>query len=140
MKKAGYFVEMIEDKYLEWNSKQEASSLSKVKTDILILDRLSTTKNCMSHLVRKFKSLVSMDDIGSGAKIADVVINGIFHDLSPKKNRYIGYKYLFLKNTDLSLKKKINKRVNNIVVSFGGYDKRNIIKFFLNSLLNKNCL
>ena len=140
VKKAGYFVEMIEDKYLEWNSKQEASSLSKVKTDILILDRLSTTKNCMSHLIGKFKSLVSMDDIGSGAKIADVVINGIFHDLSPKKNRYIGYKYLFLKNTDLLLKKKINKRVNNIVVSFGGYDKRNIIKFFLNSLLNKNCL
>ena len=106
VKKAGYYVENIEDKHLEWNSKQEASFLSKLKSDILVLDRLSTTRNWMSHLTGKFKTLVSMDDIGSGAKIADLVINGILHDLSPKKNRYIGYKYLFLKNTNLSLKKK----------------------------------
>lgn len=140
VKKAGYYVENIEDKNLEWNSKQEASFLSKLKSDILVLDRLSTTRNWMSHLTGKFRTLVSMDDIGSGAKIADLVINGILHDLSPKKNRYIGYKYLFLKNTNLLLKKKNTKKVNNIVVSFGGYDKRNLTKFFLNSLLHKNFL
>ena len=47
---------------------------------------------------------------------------------------------MFLKNTNLSLKKKNTKKVNNIVVSFGGYDKRNLTKFFLNSLLHKNFL
>ena len=80
-----------------------------------------------------------MDDIGSGAKIADILINGIFHDLPKKKNRFIGYKYLFLKKTNISINKKITKNVKNIAVSFGGYDKRNITKFFLKSLLNKNC-
>ena len=34
----------------------------------------------------------------------------------------------------------VTKKVNNIVVSFGGYDKRNLTKFFLNSLLHKNFL
>ncbi len=140
VKKAGYYVEMIKDKDLQWNSRQEASSLSKLQSDILVLDRLSTTLNWMSSLKGKFKTLVSMDDIGSGAKIADLLINGIMHDISPKKNRYVGYKYLFLRNTNLSLKKKNNKKVSNIVVSFGGYDKRNLINFFLESLLHKNCL
>ena len=140
VKKAGYYVEMIGDKYLEWNSKKEANSISKLKSNIIVIDRLSTTSNWMSHLKGKFRTLVSMDDIGSGAKHADLVINGILHDLSPKKNRYVGYKYLFLKNTNKLLKKKDNKKVKNILVSFGGFDKRNLTKFFLKSLLHKNCL
>ena len=140
VKKAGYYVESIEDKHLQWNSKKEADSISKLKSDIIVLDRLSTTGNWMSHLKGKFKTLVSMDDIGSGAATADIVINGILHDLPSKKNRYIGYKYLFLENKYFSLKKNNNKKVNNIVVSFGGYDKRNLATFFLKSLLNKNCL
>lgn len=139
IKKAGYAIETIDDRYLNWNSKSEVIALSKIQTDILIIDRLSTTHNFMSSLKKKFKTLVSFDDIGSGAKFADVVINGIFHDLAPKKNRFVGYKYLFLKNTNFSEKKKISKNVKNIAVSFGGYDKRNITNFFLNCLLNKNC-
>ena len=140
IKKAGYVLEKIDDKYLNWNSKSEVTALSKIQTDILILDRLSTTHNFMSSLKTKFKSVVSFDDIGSGAKIADIVINAIFHDLAQKKNRFIGYKYLFLKNNDFLQKKRISKNVKNIAVSFGGYDKRNITKFFLNCLLHKNCL
>lgn len=138
IKKAGYAIETIDDRYLNWNSKSEVIALSKIQTDILIIDRLATTHNFMSSLKKKFKTLVSFDDIGSGAKFADVVINGIFHDLAPKKNRFVGYKYLFLKNTNFS-EKKISKNVKNIAVSFGGYDKRNITNFFLNCLLSKNC-
>ncbi len=137
--KAGYTIEKIDDRYLNWNSKSEATALSKIQTDILIFDRLSTTYDFMSSLKIKFKTLVTFDDIGTGTQIADVVINGIFHNLAPKKNRYIGYKYLFLKDTIFS-KKKINKNVKNIAVSFGGYDKRNITKFFLNCLLHKKCV
>ncbi len=85
IKKAGYAIEKIDDKYLNWNSKSEATALSKIQTDILILDRLSTTYDFMSSLKIKFKTIVTFDDIGSGTKIADVVINGIFHDLAPKK-------------------------------------------------------
>ena len=140
IKKAGYVVEKIDDRYLNWNSKSEATALINIKTDILILDRLSTTHNFMSSLKIKFKSIVSFDDIGSGAKIADIVINALFHDLAQKKNRFIGYKYLFLKNNDFLEKKKLSNNVKNIAVSFGGYDKRNITKFFLNCLLHKNCL
>ena len=140
VKKAGYYVEMIGDKYLDWNSKKEAISISKLKSDIIVMDRLSTTRNWMFYLKGKYRTLVSMDDIGSGAKYADLVINGILHELSPKKNRYVGYKYLFLKNNNKLIKKKNNKKVKNIFVSFGGFDKRNLAKFFLNSLLHKNCL
>jgi len=106
IKKSRYSVEKIEDRNLNWNSKKEANSLSKLKTRILVIDRLSTNKEWISCLINKFKTLVSIDDTGSGAKIADVVINGIFHNLPPKKNRFIGYKYLFLKNIGTSYKKK----------------------------------
>lgn len=56
VKKAGYYVESIEDKHLQWNSKKEADSISKLKSDIIVLDRLSTTGNWMSHLKGKFKT------------------------------------------------------------------------------------
>tara|TARA_E500000178_G_scaffold333444_1_gene368443 strand:+ start:3241 stop:4293 length:1053 start_codon:yes stop_codon:yes gene_type:complete len=140
IKKSRYSVEKIEDRNLNWNSKKEANSLSKLKTRILVIDRLSTNKEWISCLINKFKTLVSIDDTGSGAKIADVVINGIFHNLPPKKNRFIGYKYLFLKNIGTSYKKKICKNVNNIVVTFGGYDRRNLTNFFLNCLFQTNNL
>ena len=140
IKKSGYSVEKVGDRNLNWNSKKEANSLSKLKTRILVIDRLSTNEGWTSCLINKFKTLVSIDDVGSGAKIADVVINGIFHDLPPKKNRFIGYKYLFLKNVDSLNKKKISKNVNNIVVTFGGYDKRKLTNFFLNCLLHNNNL
>lgn len=140
IKKSGYHVEKVEDKNLIWNSKKEANSLSKLKTTILVVDRLSTNKIWISYLINKFKKLVSFDDIGSGSEMADVVINGIFHDLPPKKNRFIGYKYLFLRNINSSYKKKIIKNVKNIVVTFGGYDKRNLTNFFLKCLLRNNNL
>ena len=106
----------------------------------MILDRLSTTYKFISSLKVKFKSIVSFDDIGSGTKIVDIVINALFHNLAPKNNRFVGYKYLFLKNNNFSQKKKLSKNVKNITVSFGGYDKRNLTKFFFNCLLHKNFL
>ena len=53
IKKAKFSVENIEDKYLSWNSNQEANSLSKLKINILVLDRLSTTEIFMSRLKKK---------------------------------------------------------------------------------------
>ena len=94
IKKAGYAIEKIDDRYLNWNLNQRQLLLAKLN-GYFNFRRLSTTYD-LFPLKIKFKTIVSFDDIGSGTKIADVVIN-VISDLAPKKNRYIGYKYLFLK-------------------------------------------
>lgn len=136
IKDAGFYIEPNKKNNLKWNSVSEASFLSNLHADILILDRLSTSHKFMLTLKKKFKYLVSFDDTGLGSRVADVVINGILHKLPKRDSLYQGYKYLFLNNINHK-KKKISKKVKNVVVSFGGHDERNLLGFYLD-ILRKN--
>jgi spore coat polysaccharide biosynthesis predicted glycosyltransferase SpsG len=138
IKDAGFYIEPNKKNNLKWNSVSEASFLSNLHADILILDRLSTSHKFMLTLKKKFKYLVSFDDTGSGSRVADVVINGILHKLPKRDSLYQGYKYLFLNNINHK-KKKISKKVKNVAVSFGGHDERNLLGFYLD-ILRKNKL
>ena len=129
---SGFKIEKIPDNKLVWNSKNEAIVLKNLNPKVLIMDRLSTNLNLTKKLGFK---LVCFDDVGTGVKKADVAINGILHKLEKKKFRYIGYNYLFLQNIKKKfIKKKINSKVKYMVVSFGGYDHRNLTGFFLDAI------
>ena len=88
----------------------------------------------MQSLIDKKKYIISFDDVGSGAKSANIVINGLFNQNLRRKNLYNGYKYLFLNSPSSKSKKKSNTKVKKIFVSFGGYDKRELVKFFLHTI------
>lgn len=128
---SGFKIEKIPDNKLVWNSENEAIVLKNLNPKVLIIDRLSTNLNLTKKLGSR---LVCFDDVGRGVKKADVVINGILHKLEKKKNRYIGYNYLFLQNIKKKYKKKNTSKVKYMVVSFGGYDYRNLTGFFLDAI------
>ena len=132
IKTSGFQIEKIPDHKLIWNTKKEAIALKNLDPLVLIIDRLSTKFNWIKELPSR---LVCFDDIGSGAAKADAVINGILHKLNSNNNRYIGYKYLFLENTNKKLiNKKLSSKISYIVASFGGYDHRNLTSFFLDTI------
>ena len=79
---AGFSVLDIPDEDLAWNSTSEAEALLKQQPDVLILDRLSSEIEWMNMIKSEISVVISFDDNGSGAIYADVVINGILHDLS----------------------------------------------------------
>ena len=138
--KSGYQIEDISDECLEWNSPQELTALIETDPDLLIIDRLSTELKWMIGIKRKIGRVVSMDDTGSGASFADVVINGILHYKPKIKPSFVGYDYLFLKPSNISLKMEVPPKVKRIVASFGGYDSRNLMEFFLGSLEHHDAL
>lgn len=140
VKESGYTLETIDDKCLDWNTPEEARVLIELDPNLLVIDRLSTESKWMAELKSRIKYVVSMDDVGKGAYLADAVINAILHDMPIGESRYIGYDYLFLKDPNTSTKKEVPEKVNRIVASFGGYDSRNLMKFFLDNLFNHDAL
>tara|TARA_B100000963_G_scaffold17140_1_gene13116 strand:- start:33930 stop:34991 length:1062 start_codon:yes stop_codon:yes gene_type:complete len=134
VKKSGYKLETVDDKLLNWNSSEEARVIIEINPNLLVIDRLSTKSEWMIELKRYIKNVVSMDDVGNGAFYADAVINAILHDIPSGKARYIGYEYMFLKASKAPFKTKVPVNAHRIVASFGGYDSRNLMGFFLDTL------
>jgi len=133
VQESGYQLEVFDDDHLEWNSPKESKVLKDIDPNLLIIDRLSTDLAWMTDLKSSLRHVVSMDDIGAGAFVADAFINAILHDIPANEAGYIGYDYLVLKSNSASIKTEVPSEVNRIVASFGGHDSRNLMDFFLNN-------
>lgn len=133
VQESGYQLETFDDDHLEWNSPEESKVLKSIDTNLLVIDRLSTDLAWMTDLKSSLKRVVSMDDVGTGAMVADAVINAILHDIPTCESAYLGFDYLVLKGNSARLKPEVPRKVCRIVVSFGGHDSRNLMEFFLES-------
>lgn len=128
---SGYQLETFDDDHLEWNSPEESKVLKSIDTNLLVVDRLSTDLAWMTDLKSSLKRVISMDDVGTGAMVADAVINAILHDIPACESAYLGYDYLVLKGNSARVKTEVPRTVYRIVASFGGHDSRNLMEFFL---------
>lgn len=96
-----------------------------VKYNILywINDRLDTEEKHAQNIKNEDIRLITLDDLGSGAKYCDINICGLFF----KKNNLEGSKilkgteYLIL-NDEIDKYKKRRDRIDNILVTLGGSD------------------
>tara|TARA_B100000780_G_scaffold102373_1_gene71548 strand:+ start:2579 stop:3649 length:1071 start_codon:yes stop_codon:yes gene_type:complete len=136
LKSAGMNILDIPDSELEWNSIAEASVILSQNAKLVIVDRLSTSEVWMRKLKSGKTKVISFDDTGNGAIYSDVLINGILHDFIERKARYVGYEYLYLNDLNIVGNRIIRDKITNIVVTFGGYDSRDLTGFFLDSLIS----
>jgi spore coat polysaccharide biosynthesis predicted glycosyltransferase SpsG len=139
LERSPYAVMDVADEVLEWNSGQEAGLLAGFDVQLLIIDRLATEAGWMKQVTDGSRWTVTLDDVGSGAAHADLVINGILHNLPGGKGQHVGYEYLFLGTNGRPAYRQSTSRGSQeftIVASFGGYDNRNLTGFFLRSLLD----
>ncbi len=102
-------------------------NLEKINPDIVINDVLDTDKEYILKLKNKGYFVVNFEDLGSGSESADLVINALYENSYPPENHYYGYKYVcFRDEFFIFSKKNIQKKVKEILITFGGTDPNNL--------------
>ncbi|MCR5687532.1 MAG: UDP-2,4-diacetamido-2,4,6-trideoxy-beta-L-altropyranose hydrolase [Lachnospiraceae bacterium] len=91
--------------------------------DILVNDILDTTSEYMKMATRHVKRIVNFEDVGSGAKYADAVINALYEKGEKLHNEYYGSRYFCIRDEFLEEHpKEFSEKAENVLVIFGGAD------------------
>jgi len=94
--------------------------------DIVINDRLDTDVKYMEELKSLNLKVINFEDLGEGAKKADLVVNAIYPEKQVLPKHFFGHDYFILRDEFIySKQKEIEKEVKNILVTFGGVDPNN---------------
>ena len=109
--------------------------ISELKPDIVVNDILDTTLDYMEYFKEKNIYTINFEDLGEGAKIADIVFNALYDYKIPLKNIKMGYEYYVLRDEFKEFnKKQIKEKVEKILITFGGTDPNNYTEKILNLL------
>ena len=91
--------------------------------DIYIHDCLDTEAGLMKAIKPQVGRLVTFEDLGDGARIADAVVNAIYEGASPHSNVFVGKNYVALRDEFLTtMPKPFSPEVKRVLVMFGGTD------------------
>ena len=102
-------------------------------------DRLDTDERHSLKVQNKGVKLITLDDLGSGAKFSDINICGLFFKQKNLEGKKIlkGVKYLIL-NPEIDKYKKTRSKIDNILVTLGGSDTYGVTIKVLKLLKNHN--
>lgn len=100
--------------------------ISRLKPDIVVNDILDTNEDYMKYFKKNNIYTINFEDLGEGAKSADLVFNALYDYKIPLKNIKMGYEYYVLRDEFQGFKKKeIKENVEKILITFGGTDPNN---------------
>ncbi len=102
--------------------------------DIIINDILDTSPEYMKALQTIAKRIINFEDLGEGAKLADIVINALYKEKTILKNHYFGSHYYCARDEFVNAKTKKIEGVRNVLLSFGGVDPNNFTLKVLRSI------
>ena len=106
-----------------------------LKPDVIINDRLDTEDAYIQTLKALGVKVINFEDLGTGAKKADLVINAIYPEKEILPNHYFGHDYFVLRDEFmLSSPRTIAPKVKNILLTFGGVDPNNYTLKVLQSI------
>ncbi len=102
--------------------------IEEYKPDIFVNDCLNTDKEYILRLKKIIPRVVTIEDLGPGAYVADAVINALYDSPENATDKFFsGYKYVCLRDEFLTaIPKTYSENVQNIVVLFGGTDPSNL--------------
>ncbi len=110
--------------YADVETNWEKILIKKYEIKIWINDRLNTEKTHAKNVINNQIPVITFDDKGSGAELADINFGGLeFENITNLKGKkvFIGVKYLIL-NSEINNYKRIRKNQDNILVTLGGSD------------------
>lgn len=107
--------------------------------DLIINDILDTSTEYMSKL-RKFNCvIVNFEDRGKGSALADLLFNPIYQQKKNRKDQYYGWKYSCVRDEfRIWQRNTIRRKVEQVFVSFGGTDPRNMTRKILDIISKTN--
>lgn len=110
-----------------------------LRPDVIINDILDTNEEYILDLNQRGYRVINFEDIGEGSKHAKLVINAMYPEHKLILNHFYGHEYFILRDEFLYTPEKvIEKKVRNILVSFGGVDPNNFTRRIL-ELLSDFC-
>jgi CMP-N-acetylneuraminic acid synthetase/spore coat polysaccharide biosynthesis predicted glycosyltransferase SpsG len=103
--------------------------------DVVINDILDTELIYVEKLKKSGIKVINFEDLGEGAKSADLVINAIYPENESTNKHFYGEKYFILRDEFiLSSRRKIRSNVKRILLTFGGVDPNNFTLKVLKSI------
>lgn len=109
--------------------------INKLKPDVVINDMLDTTAEYIKELKISGYNVVNFEDLGSGAREADLVINAIYPEQHILPNHYFGHEFFVIRDEFiLTDPKPVQKKVSTVLLSFGGVDPNNYTRKVLQAI------
>lgn len=107
-----------------------------INPDIIINDILDTDEEYVRGIKERNIICINFEDLGEGAKQADLVLNAIYPEREEYENHYYGEQYFILRDEFIFnyANKTINKEVKEVLITFGGVDPCNLTEFTLDSI------
>jgi len=103
--------------------------------DVVINDILDTSQEYMVRLKAVCKKIINFEDLGPGAKHADLVINAIYPEKEVVANHFYGHKYYLLRDEFLYLNERsLSASVASVLLTFGGVDPNNYTKRVIDAI------
>lgn len=100
--------------------------IRKMAPDIVINDRLDTTECYIRALKADGIKVINFEDLGSGAKYADLVINAIYPEKTVLPKHYFGHEYFILRDEFmLTTSREQAEQTRRVLLTFGGVDPNN---------------
>lgn len=94
--------------------------------DVVINDKLDTDAAYIAKLKFEGYCVINFEDLGEGARLADMVINAIYPDKIMLSRHYFGHDYFVLRDEFLLTPAKLTaRRVEQVLLTFGGVDPNN---------------
>lgn len=111
-----------------------------LQPDIVINDRLNSKVSDITPFKDKGLKVVNFEDLGEGAKHADLVFNAIYPEEVKLENHFFGPDYFCARDEFVLAKvKELNHKASNVVIAFGGVDPNNYTSKVLESI-NEFCI
>lgn len=97
------------------------------RPDVLVNDILDTDLAYIQRMRPYTGRIVNFEDLGTGARAADAVVNAIYEGASAHSNTFTGKRYVALRDEFLaSVPTECHEDVRKVVVMFGGSDPLNL--------------
>lgn len=106
-----------------------------IAPNIIINDKLDTSEEYIQSIKKMGIKCVNFEDLGKGARHADLVFNAIYSETEKIKNHYFGQEFFILRDEflfDFSIKKI--DQVKRVLITFGGVDPCNLTLKVLNAI------
>lgn len=123
--------------YRTFESDEELEAIvQSFQPDIWVNDCLNTTEEYVAHLKSLVPRVVTIEDLGTGTRLADAVVNALYEEAEPRRNMYSGYRYVCLRDEfQIESPKAFSREVRNVVVMFGGTDPSNLNRLVYDAIL-----
>jgi len=107
----------------------------RLRPDVVINDCLDTSADYVQQLKREGITVINFEDLGSGARHADLVVNAIYPEKEVLPRHYFGPKFFLLRDEFvLTQPRQVAQRVKQVLLTFGGVDPNNLTHKVISSI------